>query len=246
MHIPQWLERTELLVGKDKMPFILQKNILIVGMGGVGSFAAEYMVRAGVQKITIIDGDIVDTTNRNRQLPALSSTVGKPKVTIMQERLLDINPDLEISVIQEFLSPERTQEVVAEGSFDYVFDCIDSVTPKVNLIKAAIDNNCKIISSMGAGGKVDSLQVRYTDISKTFNCPFASLVRKRLRYQGVKKGVMAVFSSEKPDKNSIKETDGSNFKKSYYGTISYIPSLFGLHMASWVIQDCIRTIEETE
>jgi tRNA A37 threonylcarbamoyladenosine dehydratase len=238
--VPHWLERTALLIGNDAISNLHNKNILLVGLGGVGSFAAEFLVRAGVGNLTIVDGDTVDTTNRNRQLPALSSTVGISKAKIMEARIKDINPAINLTVIEEFLTPERTVEVIQQGHYNYVLDCIDSVTPKVNLIAAAINNNCKIISSMGAGGQVDSLQVKYADISKTYNCPFAALVRKRLKNNGIKNGVITVFSTEVPNKKAIKETDGSNFKKSYYGTISYIPALFGLHMASWIIQDIIN------
>lgn len=242
---PEWLERTELLVGKSSLELIKNANVLIVGLGGVGSYAAEFIARAGVGKMTIVDGDEVHITNVNRQLPALNSTVGKGKAALMRDRIMDINPDIQLTTIDRFLNPEDTIEVVNSQQFDYVLDCIDSITPKLNLIKTAKEKGCKIISSMGAGGKVDSMQLKYADISKTHACPFAFYIRKRLRKEGVYDGVMTVFSEEKPNTDSIKETDGTNYKRSFYGTISFIPALFGLHLASYVIRDICGTFEMT-
>lgn len=234
---PLWLERTELLLGKSKLEQLARTNVLIVGLGGVGSFAAEFIVRAGVGRMTIVDGDVVDTTNINRQLQALHSTVRQSKAELMRQRLLDINPALELTALPDFLEPDETTAIVRDGNYDYVLDCIDSITPKLNLIKAAKEKGCKIICSMGAGGKTDSMKLRYADLSKTYMCPFAFYIRKRLRKIGVYSGVMTVFSEEEPNRDSIKTTDGTNFKKSFYGTISFIPALFGLHMASWVVRD---------
>jgi tRNA A37 threonylcarbamoyladenosine dehydratase len=240
-----WLERTELLITAENLEKLSKSNVLVVGLGGVGSFAAEFIARAGVGTMTIVDGDVVDITNVNRQLPALHTTVGKSKAALMQERILSINPAIKLTMINQFLNPEDTVRVVHEQDFDYVLDCIDSVTPKLHLIKTAKEKGCKIISSMGAGGKIDSTKVKYADISRTHACPFAYYIRKRLRKEGVEGGVMAVFSDEKPNEQSIKVTDGSNYKRSFYGTISYIPALFGLHMASFVIRDICGTFEYT-
>jgi tRNA A37 threonylcarbamoyladenosine dehydratase len=212
---------------------------MVVGLGGVGSFAAEFLARAGVGNMIIVDGDVVDITNINRQLPALHSTVGEPKVTIVGDRLMDINPELNLTRVKEFLSPERAFELVSED-MDYVLDCIDSITPKLNLIVGAKKKKVKIISNMGAGGKMQAGKVTVKDISKTDVCPLAKVVRKRLRKMGVKKGVKAVFSMEKPDETSVKMTDGTNFKKSFYGTNSYMPALFGLHAAETVIRDLLK------
>ena len=242
---PIWLERTELLITNACIEKLAQTNVLIVGLGGVGSFAAEFIARAGVGKMTIVDGDVVDITNINRQLPALHSTVKLSKAALMEARLLDINPLLELTTINEFLNPDETTKVVNSQDYDYVLDCIDSITPKLHLIKAAKEKGCKVISSMGAGGKVDSMKIKYADISKTHMCPFAFYIRKRLRKEGIYDGVMSVFSEEKPVHESIKETDGSNYKRSFYGTISYIPALFGLNMASWVIRDVCGLFEPT-
>lgn len=234
-----WLERTELLVKEEGMQKLQRANVLIVGLGGVGSFAAEFIARAGVGKMTIVDGDVFDETNKNRQLPALDSTVGKSKAKIVADRLMDINPDLELTVLEEFLSPERAFELVSK-EYDYVMDCIDSLTPKVNLIIAAKRKKVKLISSMGAGGKLDASKVKVSDISNTKECFFARQIRKRLKKENINKGIRAVYSTEIQIAESVKETDGSNYKRSFYGTISYMPAAFGLHAASEVINYLIR------
>lgn len=234
-----WLERTELLVEKEGLEKLKKANILVVGLGGVGSFAAEFLARAGVHKMTLVDGDVFDETNINRQLPALQSTIGKPKVSVLAERLKDINSDIELTLLQEFLSPERAFEIVTK-EFDYVLDCIDSITPKVNLIVAARRKKVKIISSMGAGGKLDATKVKVKDIGKTKNCTMARVLRKRLKERRVDKGVKAVYSDEVQIPKSVKVTDGTNFKKSYYGTISYMPALFGLQAAAHVVNFIIK------
>ena len=230
-----WTERAELLFKKEGLEKLKNANILIVGVGGVGSFAAEFTARAGVGKITIVDGDTVDITNINRQLPALHSTVGRPKIDVVGDRLLDINPELQLIKIQEFLSPERAFEIVSED-YDYVLDCIDSITPKLNLIIAAKRKRVKIISSMGAGGKMEASKVKVADISNTENCFLAKAIKKRLKEVKIDKGVKVVFSSEIQDENSLKTTDGFNYKKSFYGTNSYMPGLFGLYAAETVIR----------
>lgn len=234
-----WQERAELLFKTEGLEKLRKANVLVVGLGGVGSFAAEFLARAGVGKMTIVDGDVVDITNINRQLPALHSTVGLPKVELMGARLLDINPELELTMLKEFLSPERAFELVSP-EFDYVLDCIDSVTPKLNLLIAAKRKGVKVISNMGAGGKFLASKVKVTDISKTDYCPLAKHVRKRLKKEGISGGVKVVYSSERPDYDSVKHTDGSNFKKSFYGTNSWMPCLFGLHAAETVVRYLIK------
>lgn len=235
----EWTERAELLFKKEGLEKLKNSNVLIVGMGGVGSFAAEFIARAGVGKMTIVDGDTVDITNVNRQLPALHSTVGQPKVKIVGDRLMDINPELQLTRIQEFLSPERAFELVTP-EYDYVLDCIDSITPKLNLILAAKRKKVKVISNMGAGGKMLASKVVVKDISKTDVCPLAKVIRKRLKKEGITSGVKAVFSTEKPDESSLKMTDGTNFKKSFFGTNSWMPALFGLHAAETVIKQLLK------
>ncbi|AJW64221.1 tRNA threonylcarbamoyladenosine dehydratase [Elizabethkingia miricola] len=235
-----WLERTELLIKEAGIEKLKKSNILIVGMGGVGSFAAEFIARSGVGNLTIVDGDVIDITNINRQLPALHSTVGDDKVELMARRILDINPELNLTRINEFLNPERMEEVIQAGNFDYILDCIDSVSPKLALIKAARKNKIKIISCMGAGGKLDPSKVMVRDISKTRNCYLAKQVRKRLKKENINKGFRCVFSTEIQREDSLKMTDGSNYKKSFYGTISYMPAIFGLYAASEVIRYLIQ------
>jgi tRNA A37 threonylcarbamoyladenosine dehydratase len=234
-----WLSRTELLVGKEKLMKLQNSHVLVVGMGGVGSFAAEFICRAGVGEMTIVDGDVVDPSNRNRQLPALSTTHGLSKADVMAERLLAINPDLKLHVIKEFITPDRAEQILSTP-FDYVVDAIDSITPKVTFLKIAYQKKIKIISSMGAGAKLDPTMLQVVDISKTDICPFAQYVRKRLREIGIYEGIKTVFSPELPIKESLMLTDGKNFKKSAYGTISYLPATFGSVCASVVIRDLIE------
>jgi tRNA A37 threonylcarbamoyladenosine dehydratase len=235
-----WLERTELLIKEEGVEKLNKAAVLVVGLGGVGSFAAEFLARAGVGKMTIVDGDTVDITNINRQLPALHSTVGKHKVDVVAERLMDINPNLELVKMNEFLNPERMAQILDGGNFDYILDCIDSVTPKVSLIIAARRRKIKIVSSMGAGGKSDPSKVIVRDISKTQHCHLAREVRKRLKKEKIDKGIRCVFSDEIQDEDSLKMTDGSNYKRSFYGTISFLPAIFGLYAASEVINHLLK------
>ncbi|MFT3918094.1 ThiF family adenylyltransferase [Cloacibacterium sp.] len=236
-----WLQRSELLIKNEGIEKLKNANVLVVGLGGVGSFAAEFLARAGVGNLTIVDGDTVDITNVNRQLPALHSTVGKNKVEVVAERILDINPEVQLVPINEFLSPERMDEMLENNKFDYVLDCIDSVSPKLALIKACRRRKIKIVSSMGAGGKMDPSKVMVRDLSKTKNCYLAKQIRKRLKKEGITKGFRCVFSTEIQNEDSLKLTDGSNFKKSFYGTISYMPALFGLNAAAEVINYLVKS-----
>jgi tRNA A37 threonylcarbamoyladenosine dehydratase len=234
----KWQERAELLFKAEGLQNLKNSKVLVVGVGGVGSFAAEFLARAGVGNLTIVDGDVVDITNINRQLPALHSTVGMSKIEVVGNRLMDINPELNLTKVQEFLSPERAFEIV-NSDYDYVLDCIDSVTPKLNLIIGAKRNRVKIISSMGAGGKMEASKVKVADITNTVNCMFAKTIRRRLKEHKIDK-LKVVFSSEIQDETSLKMTDGSNYKKSFYGTNSYMPGLFGLHMAETVIRYLLK------
>jgi tRNA A37 threonylcarbamoyladenosine dehydratase len=235
-----WLERTELLIKEEGLEKLINASVLVVGLGGVGSFAAEFLARAGVGNMTIVDGDTVDITNINRQLPALHSTVGKHKVEVVGERLLDINPKLNLTRINEFLNPERMDQILDEGKFDYILDCIDSVTHKLKLLIAARRRKIKVVSSMGAGGKIDPSKVMVRDISKTHNCYLAKQVRKRLKKEKINKGIRCVFSNEIQKEESLKMTDGTNYKRSFYGTISFIPAIFGLYAAAEVINHLVK------
>ena len=236
----EWLERTELLIKEEGIEKLQNTNILIVGLGGVGSFAAEFLVRSGIGNLTIVDGDTVDITNINRQLPALSSTIGKNKTDVVAERILDINPEINLKKINEFLEPGRMEEILAQEKFDYVLDCIDSLSPKLALIITCKRKKIKLVSAMGAGGKTDPSKVMVRDISKTNNCFLAKQIRKKLKKEQIHKGFRCVFSTEIQDENSLKMTDGSNYKKSFYGTISYMPAIFGLYAAAEVIRFLLK------
>ena len=236
----EWLQRTELLVKEEGIERLQSANILIVGLGGVGSFAAEFLVRSGIGNLTIVDGDTVDITNINRQLPALNSTIGKNKTDVVAERILDINPEINLKKINEFLEPERMEEILTQEKFDYVLDCIDSLSPKLALIITCKRNKIKLVSAMGAGGKTDPSKVMVRDISKTNNCFLAKQIRKKLKKEQIHKGFRCVFSTEIQDESSLKMTDGSNYKKSFYGTISYMPAIFGLYAAAEVIRFLLK------
>ncbi|HNY56450.1 MAG TPA: ThiF family adenylyltransferase, partial [Chitinophagales bacterium] len=186
------------------------------------------------------DGDVVDPTNRNRQLPAMSSTHGVSKADWMAARIKDINPEIELNVVKEFLSPKKAYEIVSLYDYDYIIDAIDSITPKINLLKAAYDLKKKIVMSGGAGGKMDPTKLTVDDLANTYNCVFVKMVRKRLKKEKIYTGIPVVFSTELPDRNSLILTDGKNYKKSAYGTISYLPAAFGGVCASVVIRDLIK------
>lgn len=235
-----WLSRTELLIGKQGVQHLQKMHVLVVGIGGVGAYAAEQLCRAGVGEMTIVDADAVEDSNRNRQLIALTSTVGMPKVTVMAERLLNINPGMKIHVIQEFIRDERTIELLKSAPYDYVVDAIDSLSPKVFLIYHAMQLNLRLVSAMGAGGKWDPTQVQVADIKKTYQCRLAHAIRKRLHKMGIESGFKAVFSPEPTAKESVViDADPSVNKLSTIGTISYLPAVFGCVAASVVIRDLL-------
>ena len=235
-----WLCRTELLIGKNALNLLAKSHVMVVGLGGVGSFAAEFIVRSGVGKMTIIDGDVIDPTNRNRQLPALATNHGAYKADVMAERLKAINPELELDVIKDFINPEMVKQLLNIAP-DYIIDAIDSITPKLTFIAHAYEQQIPLVSSMGAGGKMDPTKLLVADISKTHHCVFAQQIRKMLKrnYQ-IRNGVKCVFSPEQPKKESLILTDGSNYKKSAYGTISYMPAVFGAVTASVAIRDLLE------
>ncbi|MGO1868276.1 MAG: tRNA threonylcarbamoyladenosine dehydratase [Sphingobacteriaceae bacterium] len=234
-----WLSRTEALVGRQALEKLASSHVMVFGLGGVGSFAAEFIARSGIGTMTIIDGDVVDPSNRNRQLPALATNHGESKARIMEKRLLAINPELELRVVQEFLLPERIEELL-KPSPDYCIDAIDSITPKLFFIRQAYEMGLPFVSSMGAGGKLDPTQIRVADIGETYNCKLAHHIRKKLKKHDIRQGVKSVFSIEPPDKKSLLYTDGSNYKKSAYGTMSYLPAAFGGTLASVAIRDLMQ------
>lgn len=235
----EWTSRTELLIGKERLEKLHAARVMVVGLGGVGSFAAEFLCRAGVGAMTIIDGDSVDATNKNRQLPALGSTVGQSKADLMARRMQDISPALSLTVVPYFQEPEDMMRILEEG-YDYVLDCIDSLQPKIRLIASCQAASAAFISAMGAGGRINPEFVRIAPLYQTNNCPFAQQVRKILRRQGLKTDFPVVFSNEPTIPGSMEKTDGTRYKKSYYGTISYMPALFGLQMAAHVIRQMIK------
>ncbi|MBO9613128.1 MAG: tRNA threonylcarbamoyladenosine dehydratase [Dyadobacter sp.] len=234
-----WLSRTELLIGRENLVKLSQAHVLVIGLGGVGSFAAEFICRGGVGTMTIVDGDVVDPTNRNRQLPALATNHGQSKADIMAERLKAINPELTLHVVKSFVTPDAVEQILDATQYDYIVDAIDSVTPKLTFLTQAYKRNIRIVSSMGAGGKMDPTQLKVVDISKTYNCPFAQQVRKNLKRAGIYTGIKAVFSTEEQIRESLILTDGSNYKKSAYGTMPYLPATFGATCASVVLRDLI-------
>ena len=240
MGVPDWLERTELLIGEENIHKLKNARILLVGLGGVGSYAGEFLVRAGIGSLIIIDGDRVDPTNINRQMQALHSTIGMSKAELLRQRFLDINPGLQIEIHTSFMEPADMELLLQQVEIDFVLDCIDSVLPKLTLIKAAVRAKVKVISAMGAGGKFDPSKVKVADISNTRECKFAQTVRKRLKYLGIRKGILAVYSEEIQPKSALQYTDGSAYKRSFYGTISYMPALFGLRMAAEAISRIIK------
>lgn len=232
-----WNTRTELLLGADRMEYLSHCHVLIVGLGGVGAYAAEQICRAGIGHLTIVDADTVNESNINRQLPALHSTLGKPKAEVVGQRLLDINPRLKLTVLNEFLRDERTEEVLSAQKFDFIVDAIDSLSPKVFLLYYAHRHEIPIISSMGAGAKIDPTQIKIADISKSFNCALAKAVRKRLRAMGLNKGIPVVFSTEIANPEAIIEVTNEQCKRSTAGTVSYMPAIFGCYLASYVIRN---------
>lgn len=240
-----WNERTQLLVGEDRYKLLEKSNVLVVGLGGVGAYAAEMICRAGVGHMTIVDADIVTPSNRNRQLPALASTMGSLKAEVMANRLLDINPDLELKVVARYLIDEEVDEVLDSDHFDFVVDCIDTLAPKVNLIKKTLERKIPLVSSMGAGAKTDPSKVEVRDISKSHHCPLAHMLRKRLSRQGIKKGFQVVFSSEEAIAEAVILVENEQNKKSTVGTISYMPPIFGCHCASVAIRTLLGELDST-
>ena len=233
-----WLERTELLLGSEKLDILRNANVLVVGVGGVGAYAAEMIVRAGVGHITMADADKVTESNINRQLVALHSTIGREKCDILAERLRDINPEIDISVVNRFIKDSETDALLDSAPFDYVVDAIDTLSPKLALIKGALDRGIPLVSSMGAGAKTDPTLMEIKDIAKTHHCPLAHMLRKRLHKIGIKRGFWAVFSPEPVREGAMILCEEQN-KKSNVGTISYIPAMFGIGCASVVVRDLI-------
>ena len=238
-----WNERTLLLIGEENYKKLEKAHVLVVGLGGVGAYAAEMICRAGVGEMTIVDADVITPSNRNRQLPALESTHGLLKSEVMQARLLDINPKVKLNVIAKYIKDDETDILLDSAKFDFVVDCIDTLAPKVNLIKKTLDRKIPLVSSMGAGAKTDPTKIEIKDISKSHHCPLAHMLRKRLGKLGIKKGFQVVFSSELARPEAVILVENEQNKKSTVGTISYMPPLFGCHCASVVIRSLLGELE---
>lgn len=233
-----WTERTRLLLGDNKLNKIKEAHVLIVGLGGVGAYVAEMLARAGVGQLTIADADIVSESNINRQLVALHSTIGRSKTSVLSERLRDINPKIRLNVWTEYIRDEKTNELLNAAKYDYVVDCIDTLSPKANLIVESLKRSYPLVSSMGAGAKTDPTKIEVTDIGKSHHCPLAHMLRKRLHKFGIRSGFWAVFSPEPVREGAMIIAEETN-KKSNVGTISYIPAAFGCVCSSVVIRDLI-------
>jgi tRNA A37 threonylcarbamoyladenosine dehydratase len=233
---PDWQERTLQLLGEEKAARLRKAHVLVVGLGGVGSMAAEMICRSGVGKMSIVDADVVQPGNINRQLPALHSTLGQEKAHVMGQRLMDINPGLELRIVSDFIKEDRIPELLREP-FDYVVDAIDTLSPKIYLIYHCVQRGLKLASSMGSGGKLDPSQISVADFGDTYNCRLAYILRKKLRKMDVHGGFRVVFSTEQVPKERIVPVEGEPNKKSTVGTSSYIPAIFGCTLASIVIRE---------
>lgn len=238
--IAEWQVRTELLLGADALIKLKKAKVAVIGLGGVGAYAAEMITRAGVGSLLILDSDVVNQSNKNRQLIALDSTMGKSKVDVLTARLHDINPQLEITGIKEYLTEDNVEGLLKNQKVDFIIDAIDTLSPKIALIIYAVKNQIPLVSSMGAGAKVDATKIRIKDISKSFNCPLAYILRKKLRKAGISKGFNVVFSEELPDSEAIIPVEEQN-KKSQVGTISYLPAVFGCVAAQSAILHLTNT-----
>ncbi|WP_295730093.1 tRNA threonylcarbamoyladenosine dehydratase [uncultured Muribaculum sp.] len=235
------LSRTALLLGDEAVARLARAHVLVVGVGGVGAYAAEVLARSGVGRITIIDGDTVAPSNLNRQLPALVSTLGEAKVDVMRRRILDINPACLVVARCGFVAPDDVPGLLQELHPDFVIDAIDSIAPKVALVEECLRAKVKIVSSMGAGGRTDPAKVKYADISETVHDGLAREVRHRLRRDGIHKGLKVVCSTEQPRKASLLLTDEIAFKRSSFGTVSWIPAQFGLMLGAYAVSKLTDT-----
>lgn len=233
----EWTERTELLLGADKMERLKKAHILIVGTGGVGAYAAEMLARAGVGKLTLLDADKVQLSNLNRQVIALHSTLGEDKVRVLERRLKDVNPDLNVTARAEFLEEGSVKTLLTENNFDFVVDAIDTIAPKCALIMEAMRLKVPIVSSMGAGAKTDVTQIRFADLWSTYHCGLSKAVRTRLKKEKMQRPLPVVFCTQQADINAVVKVEGERNKKTTTGTVSYMPAVFGCYLAQYVISN---------
>ena len=237
-----WKERTQLLVGAEGLERLFESSVAVIGLGGVGAYAAEMLCRAGVGHLILLDSDVVSESNKNRQLIALDSTIGKPKSTVLAERLKDINPDVRLTLINCYLEEGSIQQLLGEHKVDFLVDAIDTLAPKIALIKYCVESGIPHVSSMGAGAKFDATAVRLADLSKSYNCPLAYILRKKLRKVGISKGFKVVFSEELPRREAIVAVEERN-KKSNVGTISYLPAVFGCVCAQAAVEHLLKDLQ---
>lgn len=235
MYGKDWLERSSMLLGQDVINVMARSCVVIAGVGGVGGYAAEMMARSGIGHIVLIDSDKVSVSNLNRQIIALHSTLSMGKCIVMEQRLKDINPDIKVTVIEDYMDEDMVPLVMGGLSPDFVIDAIDTLAPKLALIRYCHSGGIPFVSSMGSGAKTDATAVRIADISKSKNCPLAYIIRKKLRHLGISKGFKVVYSEELPDRNAIVECSERN-KKSMVGTVSYLPAVFGCVCAQVAIE----------
>ena len=238
-----WLELTELLLGPEKLATLRRAHVLVVGLGGVGAYAAEMIARTGVGRMTVADADTVSLSNINRQLVALHSTVGLPKAEVLAARLRDINPAIELTTVEKYIRDEETYALLDAARYDYVVDAIDTLSPKLALIAATLERGMPLVSAMGAGAKTDPTRMEIADISKTHHCPLAHMLRKRLHKIGIRSGFRAVFSPEPIREGAMILCEEQN-KKSNVGTISYLPALFGIGCASVAIRSLLGELDD--
>lgn len=230
-----WLQRGEILIGSERQERLKSAHILVVGLGGVGSWAAEMLCRAGVGEFTIIDADTVDVTNINRQMPALSTTVGKPKCSVVAERMRAINPEVKITTGEFFVNGENIPELLDKGGYSFVVDAIDTLEPKAALIKGCWERGIRIISSMGAGAKCNLADIRTGNLWKTEHCTLAKNVRRTLKeYRGVY-SLPVIYSIEQPRKEAIAPNPAGG--KPIIGSVAYFTATFGCYMAEYVIKE---------
>ena len=242
----KWTDRTSLLLGEDKMARLAGAHVLVVGVGGVGAYAAEMLCRAGVGELTIVDADTVNVTNINRQLPATHGTIGRLKTEVLGERFREINPDIRLHELPMYLKEEEvpslldgtlhSQSSIIHTQFSFIVDAIDTIAPKCALISEALRRGIPIVSSMGAGAKSDITQIRFADLWDTYHCGLAKAVRTRLKKEGLRRSLPVVFSTEQADRNAVITVEGEQNKKSTAGTISYMPAVFGCYLAEYVIR----------
>jgi len=240
--IPPQFERTEILIGQSGVDKLARKHVFLAGLGGVGSWCAEALARAGVGRLTLVDHDVVATSNINRQLPALHSTVGRSKALVMAERIADIHPGCELTPLQTFIDPDNVDALIP-ADVDYVVDCIDSLNCKVALIATAHRRGVPVAASMGAGNKLDVSRVRLADIAQTQVCPLAREVRHRLKRIGISKGILTVYSDESGRPPRPPEPTSHGRARAVNGTLSYLPPLFGLMLAGAVIKRLLESDE---